>query len=166
MRERKPAVDLRLPGILRREEVVEFFLRIDCPRVRVTEAGRALQEIALDRFEHSGRLPNEFFRSEELLRFHGLITPADCYFAGLEITRPEFNSQRHALFDPFPILHATAEIAAINFNFDRCAGVLLRAQLARQLLRSFEDSGACLFLRRDRQNYDLRRLNARPEAES
>ena len=56
MGERKAAVDFRLGRILRREEVVEFFLRIDDAGVRVAESESAIVKILLDGFEQVGTL--------------------------------------------------------------------------------------------------------------
>ena len=56
MREGEAAVDLRLLGILRGEEGVELFLRIDDAGVRVAESDGAGEKVFLDRFEQSGAL--------------------------------------------------------------------------------------------------------------
>ena len=51
MGERKAAVDFRLRRILRGEEVVEFFLRVDDARVRVAKGEGAIVKILLDGVE-------------------------------------------------------------------------------------------------------------------
>ena len=45
MGEGKAAVDFRFRRILRGEEIVELFLRIDLPRIGVAKCSRALKEI-------------------------------------------------------------------------------------------------------------------------
>ena len=59
MGERKAAVDFRLGGILRREEIVELFLRVDHAGVRIAESKGAIEKSLLDRVEQPGCLPNE-----------------------------------------------------------------------------------------------------------
>src|SRR5439155_8793046 len=111
--ERKAAVDLGLGSVPRREEIVKLLLRIDYSRVRVSELGRTSQQIALDRLQDAGRLPDQFSGPNEFLHFHGLIATADRYFSGLQIARAKLDAQRHAFLDPVPILHPATEIAAI-----------------------------------------------------
>src|ERR1043166_978860 len=49
MRERKPAVDFRLGGILWREEFVEFLFAVNLARMPVTELSCAREQVLLDR---------------------------------------------------------------------------------------------------------------------
>ncbi len=51
MGEREAAVDFRFGRILRGEEIVEFFLRLDHASVRVAEGEGAIEEILLHRVE-------------------------------------------------------------------------------------------------------------------
>ena len=63
MGESKATVNLRLGRILRREEVVEFFLRIDDPGVRIAESEGAIVKVLLDGIEQVGSMPNELRHS-------------------------------------------------------------------------------------------------------
>ena len=65
MSERKAAVDFRLGRILRREEIVELFFRVDDARVRIAEGEGAVEKILLDRVEQLGCLPNEINTRQE-----------------------------------------------------------------------------------------------------
>ena len=77
MRERKATVDLRLGGILRREEVVEFFLRIDHARVarRETACARSSRFCWMESSSSAARL-DELRDRQKLFRFDRLIAPA------------------------------------------------------------------------------------------
>ena len=76
MRQREAAVDFRFRGILRREEIVEFFFRIDHARVRIAEGEGAVEKILLDRVEQLGRcLTNSGLGRNDLRRFAGVTDP-------------------------------------------------------------------------------------------
>ncbi len=65
MGERKAAVNFRLRQILRGEEVVEFFLRIDDAGVLVAKGESAIVKILLDGIEQVGNAPNELRTRQE-----------------------------------------------------------------------------------------------------
>src|SRR5262249_44582462 len=65
-------------------------------------------------------------------------------------------------FDPIPIFNSATQIATIDFSLN---GDIIeksfRTQLRSELITGFQDTGAGLFPARDRQNYDVRRRDAR-----
>ena len=99
--------------------------------VRVAKSEGAIEKILLNGIEQVGSSPNEFRTREERFgrRFAGISEPgyseavaaADGDLAALEIARAELDPQGHAFLDPFPVLHAAAEIALVDVHFERRA---------------------------------------------
>ena len=74
---------------------------------------------------------------------------------------PSSTRNGHAFLDPFPILHAAAEVALVDVHFERRAVPDDGAQLRGQFVRRAQDRVACFWLRRDRQDDDVGWRNAR-----
>ena len=67
MGEREATVNFRFVGILRREEIVEFFPRVDHPSIRVAEARARSKRFCWIESSRCGCLPNELGLQQESL---------------------------------------------------------------------------------------------------
>src|SRR5215472_9016753 len=124
-------MDFRLGRISRCEEIVEIRLRIDHARVRVPEFFRARVQRILNGGENFRSTRSEFVYRHRLFRLHWLIASADCGRICFKIARTDLKTQRYTLLNPLPILDASAEIAPIDFYFERSIGKALFSQLKR-----------------------------------
>src|ERR1700757_612445 len=113
MRERKPAVDLRLILIFRSEKIVKLLFRVDPERVRISKLLGAIVKVFLDVFQNCWDLSNKLAAWSECLLFGRLIPPRDSDRPGGKITRTKLDADRYPALDPFPILHPAANITLI-----------------------------------------------------
>src|SRR5471032_350028 len=139
MRQRKAAVDLWFRGILRCEEVVEFFFRVDDASVRVAEGESAVEEVLLDSVEQGSRAMHEFRHRLKSFFFRSAIAPANRDIAALAIAGTELDAQRHAFFDPLPTLYSAAKVSLIDLHFERRTVPVDRAKLRGEFVSRGED---------------------------
>ena len=98
----------------------------------VTEGARPLQQPVLDPAEHRGRFGGEVLAWQRLPLARRLIAARHRHHAGVEIARPDLDTDGHAALDMVPVLLAPAQVTVVDLHTQRFIGIAGIRQLALQ----------------------------------